>query len=126
MTIGGVSSIFKFADSPYNNRRRSVIFVKPMPKLSSSWFFTRRLPLFITVRAKMNEGFTDGTLMEFTEPEQIAEVVYQAATDEKDQLTYLAGNDAVRLYTKRLSEGPEAYRIGLTKYLNLPSPYPQA
>jgi NAD(P)-dependent dehydrogenase (short-subunit alcohol dehydrogenase family) len=75
--------------------------------------------------AKMNEGFSDGTLMEFTEAEQIAEVVYQAATDEKDQLTYPAGNDAVRLYAKRLAEGPEAYRIGLTKYLNLQSPYPQ-
>jgi NAD(P)-dependent dehydrogenase (short-subunit alcohol dehydrogenase family) len=75
--------------------------------------------------AKMMEGFQDGTLMEFTEAEQIAEVVYQAATDEKDQLTYPAGNDAVRLYAKRLAEGPEAYRIGLTKYLNLQSPYPQ-
>jgi NAD(P)-dependent dehydrogenase (short-subunit alcohol dehydrogenase family) len=76
--------------------------------------------------AKMMEGFNDGTLMEFTEAEQIAEVVYQAATDEKDQLTYPAGNDAVRLYAKRLAEGPEAYRINLTKYLNLQSPYQQA
>jgi len=75
--------------------------------------------------AKMMEGFQDGTLMEFTEAEQIAEVVYQAATDGKDQLTYPAGNDAVRLYAKRLAEGPEAYRICLTKYLNLQSPYPQ-
>ena len=76
--------------------------------------------------AKMTEGFQDGTLMEFTDAEQIAEVVYEAATDEKDQLTYPAGNDAVRLYAKRLAEGPEGYRIALTKYLNLPSPYPQA
>lgn len=76
-----------------------------------------------TTMTKMMEGFNDGTLMEFTEPEAIAEVVYQAATDNKDQLTYPAGNDAVRLYAKRLSEGPEAYRINLTKYLNLQSPY---
>jgi NAD(P)-dependent dehydrogenase (short-subunit alcohol dehydrogenase family) len=73
--------------------------------------------------AKMMEGFNDGTLMEFTEAEQIAEVVYQAATDGQDQLTYPAGNDAVRLYAKRLAEGPESYRINLTKYLNLQSPY---
>ncbi|MES2458701.1 MAG: SDR family oxidoreductase [Bacteroidota bacterium] len=72
---------------------------------------------------KMMEGFNDGTLMEFTEPEAIAEVVYQAATDNKDQLTYPAGNDAVRLYAKRLADGPEAYRINLTKYFNLQSPY---
>jgi NAD(P)-dependent dehydrogenase (short-subunit alcohol dehydrogenase family) len=73
--------------------------------------------------AKMMEGFNDGTLMEFTEAEQIAEVVYRAATDGQDQLTYPAGNDAVRLYAKRLAEGPEVYRINLTKYLNLQSPY---
>ena len=73
--------------------------------------------------AKMMEAFHDGTLMEFTEPEQIAEVVYTAAIDNQDQLTYPAGNDAVRLYAKRLAEGPEAYRINLTKYLNLQSPY---
>jgi NAD(P)-dependent dehydrogenase (short-subunit alcohol dehydrogenase family) len=73
--------------------------------------------------AKMMEGFNDGTLMEFTDAEIIAEVVYQAATDGQDQLTYPAGNDAVRLYAKRIAEGPESYRINLTKYLNLPSPY---
>jgi NAD(P)-dependent dehydrogenase (short-subunit alcohol dehydrogenase family) len=73
--------------------------------------------------AKMMEGFQDGTLMEFTEPDLIAEVVYRAATDGEDQLTYPAGNDAVRLYAKRLAQGPEAYRIDLTAYLNLKSPY---
>jgi len=73
--------------------------------------------------ARMMEGFQDGTLMEFTEADEIAQVVYRAATDGKDQLTYPAGNDAVRLYAKRLAEGPEAYRINLTKYLNLQSPF---
>ena len=72
--------------------------------------------------ARMTEGFMDGTLMEFTDPEGIAEVVYEAATDEKDQLRYLAGRDAVRTYTSRLEEGAEAYRKKLTKYLNLPIP----
>lgn len=37
-----------------------------------------------------------------------------------------AGNDAVRIYGKRLEDGPEAYRKGLTKYLNLESPYSTA
>lgn len=73
--------------------------------------------------ARMTEGFTDGTLMEFSDSEVIAEVVYQAATDEKDQLTYPAGNDAVRIYEKRLKEGPEVFRQNITKYLNLESPY---
>jgi NAD(P)-dependent dehydrogenase (short-subunit alcohol dehydrogenase family) len=73
--------------------------------------------------AKMMEGFQDGTLMEFTEPDQIAEVVYRAATDGEDQLTYPAGKDAERLYSKRLAQGPEAYRMDLAAYLNLKSPY---
>ncbi len=73
--------------------------------------------------AKMMEGFQDGTLMEFTEPHLIADVVYRAATDDEDQLTYPAGNDAVRLYTKRLAQGPEAFRKDLMAYLNLNSPY---
>jgi len=78
---------------------------------------------YAATMAKMMEGFQDGTLMEFTEPAEIAKVVYLAATDEEDQLTYPAGNDAVRLYAKRLAQGPEAYRIALTAYLNLKSPY---
>ena len=73
--------------------------------------------------AKMMEGFQDGTLMEFTEPDIIAEVVYLAATDGKDQLTYPAGNDAVRIYAKRLAQGPEAFRIDLRTYLNLENPF---
>jgi NAD(P)-dependent dehydrogenase (short-subunit alcohol dehydrogenase family) len=76
-----------------------------------------------TLMQRMMEGFTDGTLMEFTEPNLIADVVYQAATDEKDQLTYPAGNDAVRIYAQRQLQGSEAYRKYLNHYLNLESPY---
>ncbi|WP_394373197.1 SDR family NAD(P)-dependent oxidoreductase [Pedobacter agri] len=43
-------------------------------------------------------------------PEQIAEVVYQAATDGKDQLRYVAGQDAQALYSRRLEIGNEAFR----------------
>lgn len=42
--------------------------------------------------------------------EQIAAVVYEAATDAKDQLRYVAGADANASYTKRMEEGPEAFR----------------
>ncbi len=79
-----------------------------------------------TLNARMMEGFTDGTLMKFTEPDIIAAVVYEAATDGKDQLRYLAGDDAVSTYARRLKEGPEEYRIGIGKYLNLKSPYSTA
>jgi NAD(P)-dependent dehydrogenase (short-subunit alcohol dehydrogenase family) len=42
--------------------------------------------------------------------EQIAEVVYEAATDDKDQVTYVAGADAKALYAQRLAVGVEAFR----------------
>lgn len=64
---------------------------------------------------KMSVLFADGTLMEFTEAEKIAEVVYEAATDGKDQLRYFAGDDAVRINEARLKEGSEVYRRRLAK-----------
>jgi NAD(P)-dependent dehydrogenase (short-subunit alcohol dehydrogenase family) len=42
--------------------------------------------------------------------EQIAEVVWEAATDGKDQVTYVAGEDAKGLFAQRLSAGAEAFR----------------
>jgi len=72
---------------------------------------------------RLSEGFADGTLMEFSDSEIIAEEVYIAATDGKDQLTYPAGNDANRIYAQRLAVGPETHRRTVTKYLNLVSPF---
>lgn len=42
-------------------------------------------------------------------PEQIAAVVYEAATDGKDQLRYVAGEDAKQIYAQRLQLGAEAF-----------------
>ena len=50
---------------------------------------------------------------QFSSPEAIAEVVYEAATDQKDQLRYQAGPDAVATYAQRLAAGPEAFRQGV-------------
>jgi NAD(P)-dependent dehydrogenase (short-subunit alcohol dehydrogenase family) len=51
--------------------------------------------------------------MQFATPEAIAEVVYEAATDQKDQLRYQAGADAIAMYAQRLVAGPEAFRQGV-------------
>jgi len=42
--------------------------------------------------------------------EQMAEVVYEAATDNKDQVRYLAGADAHMMYERRLEIGKESFR----------------
>ena len=46
----------------------------------------------------------------YSSPEQIAEVVYEAATDDKEQLHYLAGDDAKGFYARRQEIGYEAFR----------------
>ncbi|MDF7814030.1 SDR family oxidoreductase [Hymenobacter sp. YC55] len=43
-------------------------------------------------------------------PEQIAEVVYEAATDGTDTLRYVCGEDAKALYAQRLALGDEGFR----------------
>lgn len=48
-------------------------------------------------------------------PEQIAEVVYEAATDGKNKLRYVAGKDAKALYKQRLEQGDEIFRAEFGK-----------
>jgi NAD(P)-dependent dehydrogenase (short-subunit alcohol dehydrogenase family) len=50
------------------------------------------------------------TMSTYSTPEQIAEVVYEAATDGKDQLRYVAGADAKATYATRRELGDEAFR----------------
>lgn len=57
---------------------------------------------------------------QFSPAEAIAEVVYEAATDQKDQLRYQAGADAVAIYAQRLAAGPEAFRQGVAAQFALP------
>lgn len=47
--------------------------------------------------------------------EQIAEVVYESATDGKDQIRYVAGEDAKALYARRLEIGNEEFRKEIKK-----------
>jgi NAD(P)-dependent dehydrogenase (short-subunit alcohol dehydrogenase family) len=51
----------------------------------------------------------------YSTPDQIAQVVYEAATDGKDQLRYVAGEDAKAAYAMRLELGDEAFRKGMAQ-----------
>jgi NAD(P)-dependent dehydrogenase (short-subunit alcohol dehydrogenase family) len=51
--------------------------------------------------------------LHYSTAEQIAAVVYEAATDGKDKLRYLAGQDAQASYAQRLQVGDEAFRKGI-------------
>jgi len=47
--------------------------------------------------------------------EQIAEVVYEAATDGKDQICYIAGEDSKAMFARRSELGAEDFRKEITK-----------
>jgi len=53
-----------------------------------------------------------------TTADQIAGVVYGAATDGTNTLRYVCGEDAKALYAQRLANGDEAFRAGITQMLN--------
>jgi NAD(P)-dependent dehydrogenase (short-subunit alcohol dehydrogenase family) len=55
----------------------------------------------------------------YSTPEQIAEVVLEAATDGKNQLRYIAGEDAKVSYKQRLAVGDEAFRKGVKELFSL-------
>ncbi|MDR3678788.1 MAG: SDR family oxidoreductase [Flavipsychrobacter sp.] len=58
--------------------------------------------------AKVSEGYSEEQVANYTKAEDVARVIFDAATDDKDQLRYVAGKDAIALYTERLENGPEA------------------
>ncbi|MGS2740172.1 SDR family oxidoreductase [Sinomicrobium sp. M5D2P17] len=64
-------------------------------------------PAYGTLTAKVSAGYSPEQLDRYTPAIDIARVVYKAATDDKDQLRYIAGKDCIALYNDRLSLGTE-------------------
>ncbi|RYD70319.1 MAG: SDR family NAD(P)-dependent oxidoreductase [Sphingobacteriales bacterium] len=54
----------------------------------------------------------------FTAAEEIAEVVYEAATDGEEKLRYVAGVDAKALYAQRLELGDERFRKQMAELIS--------
>ena len=84
-------------------------------------FFTRsfdagRHPAYDGLVTQVMNAITDPKQMAtYSAPEEIAEVVYEAATDGKDQLRYVAGADAKATYSTRLQMGDEAFRKAIAQ-----------
>jgi len=57
--------------------------------------------------AKVSEGYSEDQIANYTKAEDVARIIYDAATDNKEQLRYIAGNDANSLYKERLELTPE-------------------
>jgi short-subunit dehydrogenase len=84
-------------------------------------FFTRSFdtgghPAYDALVNKVMSIITDPKqIVTYSSPEQVAEVVYEAATDGKDQLRYIAGADGKATYATRLQLGDEAFRRAIAK-----------
>jgi len=70
---------------------------------------TNSLPHYQEIENKLFNSF-DEAMKGASTPEDIAEVVYEAATDGKDQVRYVAGTDANTMYKRRLEVGNEEFR----------------
>ncbi len=71
-------------------------------------------PAYDEMVGKVMHVFTNPERMaSYSSAEQIAQIVYEAATDGKNTLRYVAGADAKALYTQRLQVGDEAFRKGI-------------
>lgn len=57
--------------------------------------------------SEVSKGYSAEKLSNYTKVEDIAEIVFQSATDNKNQLRYIAGNDANLLYDERIKYGAE-------------------
>ena len=55
-------------------------------------------------------SLTETMMQQAASAEQVAAVVYEAATDGKDQVRYIAGEDAKTMYARRLELGSEGSR----------------
>lgn len=71
-------------------------------------------PSYIDMEKKLADQ-TQELLKQGSTPEEVAEVVYEAATDNKDQLRYLAGPEANMLNARYLEIGKEAFRQEMAK-----------
>ena len=71
-------------------------------------------PAYMSALEKVRSVFTDPSRRSRgSSPEQIAEVVYEAATDTTDHVCFVAGEDAKATYAHRLAVGIDAFRAGV-------------
>lgn len=66
-------------------------------------------PSYQALIDKVSEGYSPEQVEKFASPEAIAAVIYEAATDGRKQLRYVAGNDAIAFYEAREANGTESH-----------------
>ncbi len=67
---------------------------------------------------KVSEGYSEEKVSQFSTPESIAQVIFEAATDKRNQLRYVAGADAIGLYREREQLGAEGQYLKIQQMFN--------
>lgn len=67
-------------------------------------------PAYDRLVAKVSEGYSEEKISQYSTAESVASIIYEAATDDKNQLRYLTGKDAIALYSEREQLGAERQR----------------
>jgi len=109
-----------WSESMYFELKRFGVGIKTLsPGGMKTDFFTRS---FDTARNEAYDGYVKKVMNVITDPktmetystaDRIAETVYEAATDGKDQLRYTAGEDAKATIAYRNQVGAEAFRLAM-------------
>jgi short-subunit dehydrogenase len=63
---------------------------------------------YLQLVKKVSEGYDAAQVANFTKVEEVAQVIFEAATDGTNQLRYVAGKDAIALHAERIELGAEA------------------
>ena len=75
-------------------------------------------PAYAEDMQKVLAVFTDPARADaYSSADQIAEVVFGAATDGEDRVTYIAGDDAVAFFGQREQAGAEGFRKGIQQMI---------
>jgi NAD(P)-dependent dehydrogenase (short-subunit alcohol dehydrogenase family) len=114
--LEGWSESLAFELEPFGIRVRTVA-----PGGISTDFAGRSLvvtphPAYMEAIGKVMAAFTDPKRRaSHSTAEQIAEIVWKAANDATDHVTFVAGEDAKATYAQRIAVGIDAFRVGVRR-----------
>ncbi len=114
--LEGLSESLAFELGKFGIRVKTVAPGSIQTDFAGRSLVSSRHPAYAALLAKAAAVFADPERRaQASTAEQIAEVVWEAATDDKDQVTYVAGADAKAAVAQRLAVGIAAFRKGVAQ-----------
>jgi NAD(P)-dependent dehydrogenase (short-subunit alcohol dehydrogenase family) len=112
--VGGLYESLSFELSKFGIRVKTIAPGGVFTDFSTRSIVRTEHPAYNELMAKAVAVFMDpARRANYSTPEQIAEAVFEAATDGRDQVHYVAGVDAKATFAQRRQVGDEAFRQGV-------------